>query len=380
MFVRFISLIICLCLGVSSFAEPANLSPRWVYEFEAPFDKPPMIGQGIIIAAPSSGSVNALATGSGRFLWQLPQGTVWDRGVTLAGDVLITCNRDSTVSRRNPLTGAVLWVVDLGDLNCQRDALISDEAIYISTTYVGPGLSGEPLTGAKLFKLDKHTGAIHWQFTSETYLLQTASVDSGRVVIGGSYVDQTFTEDEGGPSYYYGLDDRTGTLLWRYRSFDGLPKTVLVSGDRVAYVAYQDFIQALDARTGKPVWRRDTENWVSALLGTQHYVYFGSANTIVHAWDLKDGATNWRYNMPGSSFEYLLVAPRLVGQTIWFVSQKGQIFALSQSSGELCYTQSTGVVSRIDADFQDGVMAIGDQNGKLFVFDLPRSADTICRQ
>ncbi len=80
---------------------------------------------------------------------------------------------------------------------------------------------------------------------------------------------------------------------------------------------------------------------------------------------------NWRYNMPGSSFEYLLVAPRLVGGTLWFLSQKGQVFSLDAKTGELEYTAPTGVISRIEADFALGKMAVGDLDGRLYMFRLP---------
>ena len=268
-------------------------------------------------------------------------------------------------------TGRELWKTSLGDLNCQRDSVAEGDSLYISTTYVGPGLKGSPLTGAKLFKLDRTTGDIQWEVTTETFLLQSASVDGDRLFVGGSFIDTAFTEEEGGPAYYYLIDTETGKVQWRAYSEDGLPKTLFLNGGVASYIAYQDFIQALDAKTGQPLWRRDTENWVSAFLGQDETLYFGSANTFVHSWNQQDGKVNWRYNMPGSSFEYLLVAPRLVSEQLWFLSQKGQVFSLDANTGVLQYTAPTGVVSRIEADFAAGKMVVGDLDGKLYLFELP---------
>lgn len=347
------------------------LKPQWHNQLSAPFNKAPIIGEQLIYAAPSDGSLNALDQLTGKTVWSLPVESIWDRGVTLHDDILVVCYRDASVVGLDSNTGRAIWKTSLGDLNCQRDSVAVGDDLYVSTTYVGPGLKGSPLTGAKLFKLNRHTGQIQWSLTTDTFLLQTASVDGDQLFVGGSFIDPSFTEEEGGPAYYYLADTQTGIIQWRAYSEDGLPKTLFLSGGVATYIAYQDFVQALDVATGKPLWRRDTENWVSAFLGQDETLYFGSANTFVHAWNVRDGAVNWRYNMPGSSFEYLLVAPRLVADSLWFLSQKGQVFSLDAKSGALQYTAPTGVVSRIEADFKSGKMAVGDLDGKVYLFELP---------
>ncbi len=354
-----------------SFAVQALLKPLWQSQLSAPFNKAPIIGENLIYAAPSDGSLYALDQRTGKTLWSLPTESIWDRGVTLHGEQIVVCLRDASVAGLDAASGRELWKTSLGDLNCQRDSVAEGDSLYISTTYVGPGLKGSPLTGAKLFKLDRTTGDIQWEVTTETFLLQSASVDGDRLFVGGSFIDTAFTEEEGGPAYYYLIDTETGKVQWRAHSEDGLPKTLFLNGGVASYIAYQDFIQALDAKTGQPLWRRDTENWVSAFLGQDETLYFGSANTFVHSWNQQDGKVNWRYNMPGSSFEYLLVAPRLVGDSLWFLSQKGQVFSLDANTGALQYTAPTGVVSRIEADFAAGKMAVGDLDGKLYLFELP---------
>ena len=348
-----------------------RLMPQWQIQLSAPFNKAPIIGEHLIYAAPSDGSLYALDQRTGGTLWSLPVESIWDRGVTLHDDILVVCHRDASVAGVDAATGRELWRTALGDLNCQRDSVADGNDLYISTTYVGPGLKGSPLTGAKLFKLNRSTGEIQWEVKTETFLLQTASIDGDRLFVGGSFNDPTFTEEEGGPAYYYLIDTETGGIQWRAYSEDGLPKTLFLNGGVASYIAYQDFIQALDAKTGQPLWRRDTENWVSAFLGQDETLYFGSANTFVHSWNQRDGKVNWRFNMPGSSFEYLLVAPRLVDERLWFLSQKGQIFSLDAKSGELLFTAATGVISRIEADFAVGKMAVGDLDGRVYLFDLP---------
>ena len=354
-----------------SFAGELLLNPLWQSQLSAPFNKAPIIGADLIYAAPADGSLYALDQSSGQIIWSLPTESIWDRGVTLHGEQIVVCLRDASVAGLDAATGRELWKTSLGDLNCQRDSVAQGDSLYISTTYVGPGLKGSPLTGAKLFKLNRTTGDIQWEVTTETFLLQSASVDGDRLFVGGSFIDAAFTEEEGGPAYYYLIDTENGKVQWRAYSEDGLPKTLFLNGGVASYIAYQDFIQALDAKTGQPLWRRDTENWVSAFLGQDETLYFGSANTFVHSWNVSDGAVNWRFNMPGSSFEYLLVAPRLVDGKLWFLSQKGQIFSLDAKSGELQFTAATGVISRIEADFSAGKMAVGDLDGKLYLFELP---------
>ncbi len=80
-----------------------------------------------------------------------------------------------------------------------------------------------------------------------------------------------------------------GKPLWEYKGLDGFVKSIFADEQTVAYVGYQEFINALESENGKPLWRRDTGNWTPSLIGNQGIIYYGSATTFVYAVASNDG-------------------------------------------------------------------------------------------
>ena len=70
----------------------------------------------------------------------------------------------------------------------------------------------------------------------------------------------------------------------------------------------------MDAATGKMRWRLDTGNWVPTLSGAGNVIYYGSANTVVHAINADTGEVVWQFNIPEGTFNYVLGAPVRVAE------------------------------------------------------------------
>ena len=87
----------------------------------------------------------------------------------------------------------------------------------------------------------------------------------------------------------YALDIKDASPIWIYESLDGYIKVIYATKQEETYIAYQDFVNGLDAETGKLIWRKDTGNWVPSLSGLENTIYFGSANTVVHALGIDNG-------------------------------------------------------------------------------------------
>lgn len=368
-------LLLCTSLLYGGWAAAQSLTPSWQVSLKGAFNQAPLVRDGLVFVVPENGSLTALRLRDGARVWHRKASDVWDRGYSWHDGKLLVCLKDASVAALDPANGREIWRRHLG-IHCQRPAVDHQGLLLVSTTHVGPGLPNKPLRGATLFALDLKTGKLHWRFVSETFLLQTATVDEGRVFVGGSYIDPHFEGEEGGAAYYHALDLHSGKPLWRVPSVDGLPKTLYAHKGLLAYVAYEDFVQVMDARDGRMLWRKDTENWLPAIVGLEDTLYLGTANTFVHAWDLRDGRTLWRYNMPGQAFEYLLVKPTIEGDTLYFMSQKGRVFALDRLQGQARWSAETGRVSRIDPAFAEGHVVIGDIEGQVTAFRLepPKNA------
>lgn len=361
-----------LGIGLASAAESEALKLAWSHDTGKAINIAPLVAGDLVLTVPTDGPLMAFDALTGQVKWTYaPQEGVWNRGFSAYGEQVFVCIEGGKMVALNRADGKHQWTADLG-INCQRRAHFADDAIFVSTTFVGPGLPADPLTGAKLFSINRADGKINWSYTTEEYLLQTATSYGDTVYVAGSYSDPSYTAEEGGPARYHALDKATGQHKWTHVSIEGTPKALYATKDILNFVAYQDFIYGLDTATGDVVWKRDSENWVPSITGYGDMIYFGSATTYVHAWSIHDGKELWRYNIPGRPFDYLLIKPIVDGDKLLFMSQRGFVYAVDRLKGEQLWTYPTGMNSRVGISHGNGHLYMGDKDGRIYAYKIMR--------
>ncbi|MBC8268189.1 MAG: PQQ-binding-like beta-propeller repeat protein [Rhodospirillaceae bacterium] len=342
----------------------------WRVDTGKVINHPPLVIGNRVLVIPKGLPLTAYDKSNGAVKWTYaPTEGLWTRGMGSDGARAFVCLKGGDLAALDGKDGSLLWRIKLG-INCQRQPHISDGSLYVSTALVGQGITTDTYSGAKLFSINPANGKINWVFTSENYLLQTAFQNSGIVYVGGSYINPEIVVDEGGPARFYALNSQTGQQKWIYESEDGLPKALYATKDRVVFVGYQDYVSGLDAANGKLVWRQGTGNWVPSVIGQGDVLYYGSANTRVHAWDTTDGMPRWEFNIPGGSFNYLLIKPVIVGPKMYFMSQRGTVFALNLEDGTELWSQPTGMDSRIGPSVSGDSLFMGDSSGTVYAYKI----------
>lgn len=360
-------------LGVNASSSQAagdGAKLAWSAQTSAPINLPPVVAANMVMVVPKNGPLIAFDAHSGKEMWKYePPAGVWSRGYGSDGKRLYICLKGGALAALNVSDGAKLWEINLG-INCQRPPLISGETIYMSTAYVGTDLPSNIFTGAKLFSINSADGKINWEFTSDNYLLQVPYKYGKTIYVGGNYRDPDIELDEAGTIRIYALDVKTGKSKWQHQSLMGLPKALYATKDRLIYVGYQDYLVGVDTANGKKVWKRDTGNWVPSMAGIGNVVYYGAANTKVHAWDTTTGKTRWKYNIPNGSFNYLMGKPVFIGDTMYFKTQKGGLYALDRNDGEVLWSQKTDIETRTGISVSGKSIYIGGTNGTVYAYDI----------
>lgn len=351
--------------------DQSALKLAWTFETGKPFNIAPTAGGGMVFAIPVNGPLTAFDAKTGHVNWTYaPKEGLWDRGLSVDGEQLFVCYKGGKFAAMDIRTGTVQWKTDIG-IDCQRPHHISGDTVYVSTTLVGQGLQNDgPYTGATLFAIDRNSGHIKWELKTVDFLLQTTTSRDGTLFLAGNYINKSYTDTEGGPAHYYGIDQYTGDVKWTYANFDGTPKVVVATEKNLLFVAYQDFVQALDKETGKLLWRRDSDNWTPGIVADDKDLFFGSATTIVHSWDIVTGKKNWKFNIPGKRFDYLLIKPQLVDDRLYFMSQRGFVYALDKSTGKQLFRYSTGMNARVGITYKDGFLYMNDSKGRVYGFKI----------
>ena len=350
----------------AGFAPDGTLALAWTIQTDGAINQTPLIVGDVILLDPSSAPLLALdlETGSEQWAFSPPEG-IWERAYASDGEHVFVGVKDKSIAALDISDGKIIWQKDLG-IDMQVPPLVSDGIVYAPTAFVGPELTPDVHGHAKLFALDAQTGKEIWVFESNNYILQTPAIHGGRLYLGGNFHDPT-PIDEGGHTRIYALNLADGSPLWNYESEDGFPKRLYATQETVVFVAYQDFMNGVDAQTGELRWRFDTGNWTPSFLGADEAVYFSSANTQVFAVDADTGETLWQYDIPEGTFNYLLDVPVLRDGILYFLTQQGDFFALDSATGNLLWQSATQVsAARMGPAIGNGWVVIGDIEGKVY--------------
>jgi outer membrane protein assembly factor BamB len=154
-----------------------------------------------------------------------------------------------------------------------------------------------------LYAFNPKTGGIHWEFTPYPqpgeWMYSQPAVGSGRVFIGDRAGD------------FHCLDARTGKPIWRRRVSRSaqVNATALVAGSRVITANNAGAVVCYAARTGETIWRRRIEGpCARELLRLGSNVIVG-ANSL-YGLDTKTGAVRFKIGFPQKAVNSVTVAQK----------------------------------------------------------------------
>ena len=100
---------------------------------------------------------------------------------------------------------------------------------------------------------------------------------------------------------------------------------------------------ALDAKTGKVLWRAPAGGWVwsgPALEGET--LYFGDLGGKMSAVNAQNGAVLWQTQPDASENRAIAGTPLVVGDTLYFASKAGVLYAVDKSNGNSRWNKILG--------------------------------------
>ncbi len=358
-------------LLLSACGRRQPLEQVWRVNIDGQLRRPPLVNGDLLLVAPRNGFVLALNRKTGGEQWRFaPEAGIWHESLSAGDGMVFVAGQDGVLYALNQDNGSVRWQHPL-DADAPFPMLLTaDGTLYLTTTTVDATLEEIQAGGATLWAFDASTGEVRWQFRTPDYIFQTPVEEGGRVYVGGTFYREVEI-DEGGWMHLYALEAANGRQVWRIEAQDGFIKAIYATPERVAYIAYRDFVVGLDAATGTEVWRRDTGNWVPSLTGKGDTLWFGSANTKVHAWDVRTGDVLWETNLKGGSFNYLMHLPVPMNDRLYLITQRGDVVALKQDDGRVLWRFSTGgSVQTGIALASDGLLYVGDEAGYLTAYRI----------
>lgn len=166
------------------------------------------------------------------------------------------------------------------------------EAASKATPVVHDGVVYVGTNDGRFWALDAATGEVRWKAETRAEILTSALVHDGAVYFGNG----------DGRLFAYSLD---GSKLWEFKTGQAFYSTGVAMGDRVIFACNDGHKYALDARTGRLIWKNgDPEYSIeSPLFAWDGKVYSGSWDQHIRCVDASTGELLWKEIGEGSRIE-----------------------------------------------------------------------------
>ncbi len=247
-------------------------------------------------------------------------------------------------------------------LNASSGAIVWTKQVnlgFTSSPAVAGGMvfagTGGYLVG-DLYAFDASTGDLVW-----TKAIGPAS--SPAVVNGILYVR--------GLEYVFALNARTGQPLWGHEIEDYSYASPAVANGAVYFVEWGGALTALDANTGQTLWKCYIRAGDSSPAVANGVVYVGSSwDNNFYALNASTGTVLWEYATAGM----VLSSPAVANGVVYVGSHDSRVYALNSSTGELIWKYATGGAFDSSPAVANGVVYVGSSDGNVYALNATTGA------
>ena len=156
------------------------------------------------------------------------------------------------------------------------------------------------------------------------------------------------------------------TLKWtKNLGFETDSSPVIVND--VLFIGSTYGVFALDAKTGKEIWRFQTESFVSSVPAVSNgVIYIDDENKKFYAIDAKDGTLKWKNDTALAGYT---ASAAVVGNLVYAIPKDGTFYAFDTSNGEVVWSKLVGKVAESSPAIGEGIIAFGTDGGAIVTLD-----------
>jgi len=197
----------------------------------------PAVGEHVVVAANSSGAVEAFDLEDGTPVWEYRTGqAVYSSPAVFNGKVIVA-STDSSIYCLNERNGALCWKYQTAA------PLVAAPAVAGNRVYIGAG-------DGKFRCLNLKTGALIWEYADVRGFVEAKPLIYKNKVIFGAW-----------DNCLYALDKRSGKLCWKWTGgrhgvlFSPAAVWPVATRSKVFIAAPDRYLSCIDIRNGSTVWR-----------------------------------------------------------------------------------------------------------------------------
>ena len=326
---------------------------QWTFKGAGPIVASPAIADGVIYIGDYGGQFHAIDQASGVEKWSFKSRMPIASTAAVAAGAVYFVSSGGALVALDTATGKTKWVFPTeyerrfearnlhGLLSAAQtipdawDVFISSPAVADGRVYFGSG-------DGNVYALDASNGVLQWKFATQDVVHASPAVHDDTVYIGSW------------DGNFYAIDGETGQQKWQFKGGQdpvihnqvGFQSSAAVV-DGTVFVGSRDaHVYALDARSGRKKWDYPTsKSWVNSTPAVADGVVYASTSDSSRFMALDARTGRLRFNFDAKA--YVFSSAAIAGDTTYFGSHNGKLYAVDTRSGTLRWSFQTEA-SRLD--------------------------------
>lgn len=224
-------------------AKYPRVKKVWEFQDQSDIGSGMAIGKGLAIAANTNGDLYALDLKTGKKKWNFKTGGKIYSTPAISGNYVLVGSSDNNIYCVSLSEGKLMWKY------ATEKAVLGSPVIEQNVAYIG-GSDGH------FRAIQVKTGKLVWDFAEvKGFVVTRPLIYEGKIYFGCWGHD------------FYALDQKTGSLVWKWnnghanRMFSPAACYPVAANGRVFIVAPDRYMTALDAESGKVIWRQQKKDF-----------------------------------------------------------------------------------------------------------------------
>lgn len=210
---------------------------------------------------------------------------------------------------------------------------------------------------------------------------QTSSIGT----MDGISLERTAVYEAKGLSKINGINWQTGKLFEinygnnAFKNSEGILEFAnlgfsdpIISNDVIFYKLYpapqNSFIAAIDAKTGKVLWGYKSKEQISNPVLADETIYFVSEDKNIYALNAKSGKEKWKFGEKNTKWNVFALSPVVAHGVLYVSTLDGKLFAIDVNTQQSKWVfQAKGMLSPVVATKEN--LFVGDEKGNIYSVD-----------
>jgi len=217
------------------------------------------------------------------------------------------------------------------------------------------------------FALDAETGKVDWRKSLARCAASSPTIGKGVVYQSYMHRVECLQGQSGADGFVVAWDADTGRERWRYKT-EPVESSPLLHGNRLFFGAWDNGVHAINAQTGRRIWRFQADNEVNTSAAYwKGRIFIGSDSGTLYALSAKTGKQLWSAR-PGSG-EFWYATPTVAYGRVYIGNTDGTMYVFGAKSGRLLWARPLGSYIYGAAAVYQRRVFVGTYDGKFYALD-----------